>query len=220
MLKEKITKATNLVQKYTDLQKKDNKIKQYTNLLARIDELKPMVKNTAQSFAALHRGSPENFTKFQSQATEELMWIKKDLRSGDFPILKIKSVKETLAEQEATLQENWQNYVKQLSSSTENTLSLLGSLQENPDKITDVTISLNDLREQWPVSDRHLELLEDSIATGQKILVDLSLDNEIEEFLIKVIQQEARLSDLNQKIVEWLNYQNMAKKLLISIEHE
>lgn len=219
-LKEEISQATLLVQNYTDLQKQDNQIKQYTNLLERIEELKPITKNIVQSFTALHQRSPESFTKFQSLATRQLRQIKNDLQAGNYPIQQIKGVKNTLSEQEVKLQAAWKNYVYQLSSSTENTLGLIGSLKDNPARITEINTRLSNLRKQWPVTDRHLELLDKAIADGHNVLTFLSLDNEIEEFIFRLIQREARLSDLNMNIINWLNDKDIAKKLVISIESE
>lgn len=219
-LKEEISQATLLVQNYTDLQKQDNQIKQYTNLLERIEELKPITKNIVQSFTALHQRSPESFTKFQSLATRQLRQIKNDLQAGNYPIQQIKGVKNTLSEQEVKLQAAWKNYVYQLSSSTENTLGLIGSLKDNPARITEINTRLSNLRKQWPVTDRHLELLDKAIADGHNVLTVLSLDNEIEEFIFRLIQREARLSDLNMNIINWLNDKDIAKKLVISIESE
>lgn len=219
-LKEEISQATLLVQNYTDLQKQDNQIKQYTNLLERIEELKPITKNIVQSFTALHQRSPGSFAKFQSLATRQLRQIKNDLQAGNYPIQQIKGVKNTLSEQEVTLQAAWKNYVYQLSSSTENTLGLIGSLKDNPARITEINTRLSNLRKQWPVTDRHLELLDKAIADGHNVLTVLSLDNEIEEFIFRLIQREARLSDLNMNIINWLNDKDIAKKLVISIESE
>ena len=118
------------------------------------------------------------------------------------------------------MQAAWKNYVYQLSSSTENTLGLIGSLKDNPARITEINTRLSNLRKQWPVTDRHLELLDKAIADGHNVLTVLSLDNEIEEFIFRLIQREARLSDLNMNIINWLNDKDIAKKLVISIESE
>jgi hypothetical protein len=124
-LKEKVQEATELIQKYTNLQQKDNQVKQYETLLARIEELKPVAQNTAQSFAALSRHSPESFTIFQSLAIEQLRQINNELRAGAYPNTEIKSLEITLTKQEESLQEGWKKYMHQLSSSTENTLGVV-----------------------------------------------------------------------------------------------
>jgi|GEM_PF-3302680 hypothetical protein len=221
MLKERIEQATSVIREYTDLLKKDNEVKQFETMVVRLGELKPPAQKTAQSFHVLFGHFPENFKKFPPQAVRDLRQIRNDLQLGSFPDLqKVRNIKETLSEQEKQLQGEWKHYVNFVSCSMENTLGILRPLLDNPLKVIEITTKLNYFRGQWPVEERHLVGLDEVIAGGSKIISNLSLDGEIENFLVKVIQQEARLTDLNQKIIDWLNDKKMSKYLVISIERE
>ena len=109
----------------------------------------------------------------------------------------------------------WDRWYTDFSSPVINMLQNVKKIMENQDK---VTFAVNKIKEgkNWDFKIEVLDRMKKGRMEADDIIRNLGLIEEVSIFLEKVSSGKATLSDLNDKVIRWLEEKKMAERLLIS----
>jgi len=111
------------------------------------------------------------------------------------------------------LAEEWMCYYEK---ATKNILSLLETIKGiTPDKRAQYSINKIKKAISWNTEVANLRYLRDGLDEANRIIDELSLDDNIEAFLRLVGDGKATIRDLSQEILEWIAKEQIADKLSI-----
>ena len=109
--------------------------------------------------------------------------------------------------------QEWGEYY---SNTTKEILSLLETIKAiAPDKRAQYVINKIKKASTWNTNSANLKYMTDGLNEANQIIEDLSLDENIEEFLRLVGDGKATVQNLTQEIMEWVEKEKFAGKLSI-----
>lgn len=111
----------------------------------------------------------------------------------------------------------WDRWYTNFSSPVINMLQNVKKIVENQDK---VTFAINKIKEgkNWDFKIEVLDRMKKGRMEADDIIRNLGLIKEVSIFLEKVSSGNATLSDLNDKVIRWLEEKKMAERLSISFK--
>ena len=78
--------------------------------------------------------------------------------------------------------------------------------------------ALNKCKE-WPLTKDNIDSYKEARQKAEDLLKEMKFDDEIKVFLIKVRDKNATLTDLTPSILEWIQSENIADKVSLSIRN-
>ena len=104
-------------------------------------------------------------------------------------------------------------------------LSSIGSLVSDKNKIDTIRTNINNGSEwaglllKGDSVHTRLELLKDGIDQVNQLEQNLNLSEEIKDFLVKVTSGKARVTDVNENIINWIIKENLIEKFVINFKN-
>ena len=122
---------------------------------------------------------------------------------------------ETLIE---AITHEWTTYYKAANSELINGLNIIVLVHPTPNVVRNCITTLNKC-EKLPLSQDNINAYMEAKHKAEDLLNEMKFDDEIKDFLIKVRDKRASLSDLTPKILEWIRSENISDKVSLSIKN-
>ena len=120
-----------------------------------------------------------------------------------------------------SLAKEWKAFHQKKTNNSISKLETLGNLAGNPDMIDSIKNNLSNGSE-WAgllLSDdgshTRLSLLKSAMDKIEELEENLNLSDEIKAFIVKVTSKKARVSDVNESIIEWVMRENLNDRFVI-----
>ena len=131
-------------------------------------------------------------------------------------VFRIDYISKTVTRINDKLEKQWQIYFDNLNHKTLEDLTILMQVSEQKPQLNAMHKTIIESR-NWPVSDDKLNRYQEAVTESSRFLSETKFDQEIEDFLKKVKDRTANLSDLTPSILEWLEAENLTGKISLSI---
>lgn len=131
-------------------------------------------------------------------------------------VFHIDSISRTVSKINDQLGKQWQSFFDAANQKTIEDLTILMQVSEKRTQLRDMHKSILGFR-SWPVSQQAFEDYQEAITISEKYLRETKFDQEIEDFLKKVRDKNATLSDITPSILEWLEAEGLKGKISLSI---
>lgn len=121
-------------------------------------------------------------------------------------------IKKTLNEINEEASSQWSEYYSDETKSIEELLSLARNVAGS-----DVGSLLIDIRsaKDWKSNDAYLDKMTLGLKNAKNLIMKLDLQDNIVEFLKKMMNQEATLEDLDDDVMEWITREGIKSKIKI-----
>ena len=123
------------------------------------------------------------------------------------------------------LSKEWKAFYKTKTMGVSGKLSSIGSLVSDKNKIDTIRTNINNGSEwaglllKGDSVHTRLELLKDGIDQVNQLEQNLNLSEEIKDFLVKVTSGKARVTDVNENIINWIIKENLIEKFVINFKN-
>lgn len=120
------------------------------------------------------------------------------------------------------LAKEWKVYYQKRTPGSLSKLNTLGHLAANPETAAAIRANISN-GEEWnglSLSDdgrnSRLELFKSAIDEIDELEESLNLSDEIKDFIEKVTLKKARVSDVNESIIRWIEAENLEERFVIN----
>lgn len=110
----------------------------------------------------------------------------------------------------------WQRYYERNYKSSINLLDMLNTILDDSE-IMKIKNDISKFEKKWPINISDLEELEISYNKSYKKIKDLDLNDNIQLFLEKLLDNQIILSDINNEIYSWLKTNALVNKIKLRI---
>ena len=123
-----------------------------------------------------------------------------------------------------SLNKEWKAYYPKRTKSSLSKLDTLGNLVGSPDMIAEIRDNIAGGSEWAGLLLRddgihtRLSLLRSAIDKTDELEKNLNLSDEIKDFIVKVTNRKARITDISPSIVEWIQKERLNEKFVISFK--
>ena len=218
MLVAKIGEVSTLLQKWQEMTLLVTKQQDYEKLFDEVTATDILGQNWLKVFEVLHQQDPVFFPKQDWRQTiiqlEEQ--VSKLNNVSDIPkVQAYRKIQETIGQKNEGLKGLWQAFVDEKSKGQRGMIdALTGIIGESEAKARFQAIT--DIEVAWPVTQKTLERLETILQEIDGLTTGLNVTPEIQVFLTKLGMKQVRLSDISPSITNWLEQQDMKKKIILS----
>lgn len=180
---------------------------------------KSCISETVKMINAIQKGYVEFSFKISLEQKQNLLRLIKEYERS-MNSQKIREDRVVYLQRECNLVKKeiareWDRWYTNFSSSVINMLQNVKKIVENQDK---VTFAVNKIKEgkNWDFKIEVLDRMKRGRMEADDIIRNLGLIKEVSVFLEKVSSGNATLSDLNDKVIRWLEEKKMTERLAIS----
>ena len=123
------------------------------------------------------------------------------------------------------LTKEWKSFYQKRTVGLSAKLSSMGGLVQDPNQITTIKANISNGNDWTGLSLKddgvhtRLELVCDGIEQVDQLEQGLNLSDEIKDFVVKVTSGKARITDVNQKIIDWIVDENLVEKFVINFKN-
>ena len=217
MLHEKIQSTIGLIEDVVDNRKKDNDnaaaAKQNSTFFDSFAKLTPSII----SYILAKRYFSFTLKENTSAVLRELMNYSKTsfdnakaVNSSDF-----KQKAESFIE---AISKEWEIFYKAQNGELINGLNIIVLVHSTPSVVRGCITVLNKC-EKWPLTQESVDSYKEAHNKAEILLEEMRFDDEIREFLIKVRDKKATLTDITPSILEWIQSEDIADKVSLSIRN-
>ena len=146
--------------------------------------------------------------------------IKENIKKSDFSNYGcINDIESVIDIYEDKLKDYWRS---EYTLKVGNTLSILELLEkiyildDKGIKIIEVKNKISKIRSKWPFNENDIKIMDEGIEEANKMIEDLHVSSNIQEFLKKASSGEATILDLNDEIILWLKDHGFAESVKLS----
>lgn len=113
----------------------------------------------------------------------------------------------------ATIKKDWTKHHTNLTSTTVNTLKILGGIESDQ-----VEACLTDIKNAstWQMDLSVYKKLTKALHSADSLIEKMSLDQDIISFLTKMTSGKATFFDLNDKVMDWIKKESLEKRVKLS----
>lgn len=217
MLHEKIQSTIELIEDVVDNREKENDnantAKRNSTFFDSLAKLKPSV--TSYTLARKNF----NFTLQPNTAAglQELMNYSK----ATFDNAKVVNPAPFKQKSEAfvdSIAKEWETFYKANNSELINGLNIIALVHPTPNLVRSCIAAFNKC-EKWPLTQVSIDSYKDARQKADELLKEMKFDDEIMDFLIKVRDKRATLTDITPSILEWIQSEKIADKVALSIRN-
>lgn len=112
----------------------------------------------------------------------------------------------------------WEIFYKANNSELINGLNIIVLVHPTPIIVRSCITAFNKC-EKWPLTQESIDSYFDAKTIAEKLLKEMKFDEEIKDFLIKVRNKTATLSDLSESIMQWIKNENISDKVTLGIRN-
>ena len=109
-------------------------------------------------------------------------------------------------------------YFKAKNSELIKGLNIIVLVHPSPSVVRSCITTINKC-EKWPLTQESIDSYMEARQKADDLLKEMRFDDEIRDFLIKVRDKRATLSDIAPSILEWIHSENIADKVSLSIRN-
>lgn len=110
----------------------------------------------------------------------------------------------------------WENKTQTYNEPLLNEIEILRLVQSDSNELSRITKCINNIQ-SWPVQENVEEPYLAARARGEELLSEMKFDDDIKAFLQKVKNRQATLTDLNEKILNWIKAEKFESKFFLTI---
>ena len=112
----------------------------------------------------------------------------------------------------------WEIFYKANNSERINGLNILVLVHPTPIIVRSCITAFNKC-EKWPLTQESIDSYKVARQKADDLLKEMKFDDEIRDFLVKVRDRKATLTDITPSILEWIQSENIADKVSLSIRN-
>ena len=112
----------------------------------------------------------------------------------------------------------WEIFYKANNSELINGLNIIVLVHPTPIIVRSCITAFNKC-EKWPLTQESIDSYKVARQKADDLLKEMKFDDEIRDFLIKVRDRKATLTDITPSILEWIQAENIADKVSLSIRN-
>lgn len=218
MLTSKIVQATNTLRKWQEMSLLVTRQHEYQKLLDEVVVTAALGEKWLKIFETLNQFDPIAFQKQDwNQTIVQLESIVQKLGNvSEVPKAQVyKKIQEAITQKDEHLKKIWKAYVQEKSKAQRGMIdALVGIIGESE---ADIRIAcLTAIEDNWPVNQNTLNRFEALRTEIDELTTGLNIDTEIQSFLANLRMKQIRLSDITPSIMEWLEKQDMKKKITLT----
>ena len=217
MLHEKIQSTIGLIEEVADNRQKDN------------DNSAAAKRNSIffDSFEKLTLSvisyilAKKNFSFTLKENTSAVLWELMNYSKNTFDNAKavnpsaFKQKTESFIE---AISKEWEIFYKAENGELINGLNIIVLVHPTPSVVRGCITVLNKC-EKWPLTQESVDSYKKAHNKAEVLLEEMRFDDEIREFLIKVRDKKATLTDITPSILEWIQSEDIADKVSLSIRN-
>lgn len=117
-----------------------------------------------------------------------------------------------------TIAKEWETFYKANNSELINGLNIIVLVHPTPTVVRSCITAFNKC-EKWPLTQESIDSYKEARQKADDLLKEMKFDDEIRDFLIKVRDRKATLTDITPSILEWIQSENIADKVSLSIRN-
>lgn len=126
--------------------------------------------------------------------------------------------KERSEEFVAAISREWETFYKANNSELINGLNIIVLVHPTPTVVRSCITAFNKC-EKWPLNQESIDSYKEARQKAYDLLKEMKFDDEIRDFLIKVRDRKATLTDLTPSILEWIQSENITDKVSLIIRN-
>lgn len=217
MLHEKIQATIGLIEDVVDNKQKENDnantAKRNSTFFDSYAKLKPYIT----SYILAKRNFGFDLQKSTNNSLRDLMNYSKTTFDN------AKAVNPAHFKQESELfinsiKKEWETYYKNSNSEIINGLNIIVLIHSTPAIVRSCIATFNKC-EIWPLTQESVDAYKEARLKADALLKEMRFDDEIRDFLIKVRDKRATLTDITPSILEWIQSENISDKVSLSIRN-
>lgn len=112
----------------------------------------------------------------------------------------------------------WEIFYKANNSELINGLNIIVLVHPTPIIVRSCITAFNKC-EKWPLTQESIDSYKVARQKADDLLKEMKFDDEIRDFLVKVRDRKATLTDITPSILEWIQSENIADKVSLSIRN-
>lgn len=122
------------------------------------------------------------------------------------------------------LSKEWKSFYQKRTAGLSAKLSSMGGLVQDPNQIVTIKTNINNGNDWTGLSLKddgvhtRLELLCEGIVQVDQLEQGLNLSDDIKDFVVKVTSGKARVTDINQTILDWVTREGLTDKFIVSFK--
>ena len=117
-----------------------------------------------------------------------------------------------------SIAKEWEIFYKANNNEIINGLNIIVLVHPTPNVVRSCITAINKC-EKWPLTQESIDSYYDARLKANNLMKEMKFDDEIRNFLIKVRDKKATLSDITPSIMEWIQSENIADKVSLSIKN-
>lgn len=157
---------------------------------------------------------------------EGIRKIEEVISSGVVDEVELASTKQHISKKvNPSLSKEWKEFHQRKTAGLSAKLSSMGGLAQDPNQIDDIKQNIKNGSDWSELSLKddgvhtRLDLLTQGINQVDQLEHGLNLSDEIKEFIVRVTSGKARVTDLNQTIIDWIIKEELTEKFVISFKN-
>lgn len=157
---------------------------------------------------------------------EGIRKIEEVISSGVVDEVELASTKQHISKKvNPGLSKEWKEFHQRKTAGLSAKLSSMGGLVQDPNQIDDIKQNIKNGSDWSELSLKddgvhtRLDLLTQGISQVDQLEHGLNLSDEIKEFIVRVTSGKARVTDLNQTIIDWIIKEKLTEKFVISFKN-
>ena len=217
MLHEKIQSTIGLIDDVIDNRQKDsdnaNTAKRNNTFFDSLAKLTPSVT----SFILAKKNFGFSLQSNTAAGLHDLMNYAKTTFTNEKAVNPVPFKQKVDAFVEAIAKE-WEIFYKANNSELINGLNIIVLVHPTPIIVRSCITAFNKC-EKWPLTQESIDSYKVARQKADDLLKEMKFDDEIRDFLVKVRDRKATLTDITPSILEWIQSENIADKVSLSIRN-
>ena len=217
MLHEKIQSTIGLIDDVIDNRQKDsdnaNTAKRNNTFFDSLAKLTPSVT----SFILAKKNFGFSLQSNTAAGLHDLMNYAKTTFTNEKAVNPVPFKQKVDAFVEAIAKE-WEIFYKANNSELINGLNIIVLMHPTPIIVRSCITAFNKC-EKWPLTQESIDSYKVARQKADDLLKEMKFDDEIRDFLVKVRDRKATLTDITPSILEWIQAENIADKVSLSIRN-
>ena len=117
-----------------------------------------------------------------------------------------------------SIAKEWEAFYNSKNSDLINGLNIIVLVHPTPTVVRSCITALKKC-EKWPLTQEDIDSYSEARQKADDLLKEMRFDDEIRDFLTKVRDKKATLTDITPSILEWIQSENIADKVSLSIRN-
>lgn len=222
MLIDDIAKLTKYYKKINSTKKKEKEISSFEQFNQRIETFIKRAESLKEVYNNLcieDEYKVENLFMIQPDFSDILELIDKYIQNINDSVILSKNdadkIQMKLNEIETPLKNEWSEYVDKNIQNAKNLINMISPLIGEY-KSQNLIEDIENYKNRWPVSEREIIKFKSNLSKCEEAIKELDITEEVQEFLLRVMDGIATIENLNEEILYWIKQHNFSTKLYIN----